>query len=169
MLEIIKELFNYPRSITGEATRETLRYIANKVEKLNIIKFRCGSKVYDWKIPDEWNIKDAYIKDEKGKKILDFKKNLLSVVYHSIPVKKWIKKKNLLKKIHTDDHLKSATPYITSYYKKDWGFCMSYNAKKKLNKKFYKVFINSNLKKGSLSYGEIFIKGKLKKEIFFST
>ena len=122
MLEIIKELFNYPRSITGEATRKTLRYVANKVKKLNIIKFRCGSKVYDWKIPDEWNIKDAYIKDEKGKKVLDFKKNLLSVVYHSIPVKKWINKKSLLKKIHTDDHLKNATPYITSYYKKDWGF-----------------------------------------------
>ena len=65
MLEIIKDLFNYPRSITGQATRETLKYIAKKVEKLKIIKFRCGSKVYDWKIPDEWNIKDAYIKDEK--------------------------------------------------------------------------------------------------------
>ena len=106
MLEIIKELFNYPRSITGQATRETLKYIGKKVQKLKIIKFRCGSKVYDWKIPDEWNIKDAYIKDEKGKKILDFKKNLLSVVYHSIPVKKWINKKNLLKKIHTDNYLK---------------------------------------------------------------
>ena len=96
MLEIIKDLFNYPRSITGQATRETLKYIAKKVEKLKIIKFRCGSKVYDWKIPDEWNIKDAYIKDEKGKRILDFKKNLLSVVYHSMPIKKWVNKKDLL-------------------------------------------------------------------------
>ena len=95
MLEIIKDLFNYPRSVTGQATRETLQYIAKKVEKLEILKFKCGSKVYDWKIPDEWNIKDAYIKEISGKKILDFKKNILCVVYHSTPVKKWINKSSL--------------------------------------------------------------------------
>ena len=169
MLEIIKELFNYPRSITGQATRETLKYIGKKVQKLKIIKFRCGSKVYDWKIPDEWNIKDAYIKDEKGKKILDFKKKLLSVVYHSIPVKKWINKKNLLKKIHTDNYLKNATPYVTSYYKKDWGFCMPKKDVSKLNKEKYLVHIDSSFKKGFLEIGEIIKKGKKSKEIFFST
>ena len=169
MLEIIKDLFNYPRSITGQATRETLKYIAKKVEKLKIIKFRCGSKVYDWKIPDEWNIKDAYIKDEKGKRILDFKKNLLSVVYHSMPIKKWVNKKDLLKKIHTDDYQTNATPYVTSYYKKDWGFCMPKKDISKLNKKKYLIHIDSSFKKGFLEIGEIFKKGKKSKEIFFST
>ena len=66
---------------------------------LKILKFKCGSNVYDWKIPDEWNIKDAYIKEKSGKKILDFKKNLLSVVYHSVPIKKWINKNNIRQNI----------------------------------------------------------------------
>lgn len=169
MLDIVKELFYYPRSITGQATRDTLKYIERKVKNLKILKFKCGSNVYDWKIPDEWNIKDAYIKEKNGKKILDFKKNLLSVVYHSVPIKKWINRSQLLKKIHTDNDLKNATPYVTSYYKKDWGFCMPQKDLKKLNKNKYFVFIDSNFKKGFLEIGEFFKKGRKKKEIFFST
>ena len=106
MLDIVKELFNYPKSVTGQATRDTLKYIERKVKNLKILKFKCGSNVYDWKIPDEWNIKDAYIREKSGKKILDFKKNLLSVVYHSVPISKWINKNQLLKKIHVDNDLK---------------------------------------------------------------
>jgi aminopeptidase-like protein len=169
MLEIIKDLFNYPRSVTGQATRETLQYIAKKVEKLEILKFKCGSKVYDWKIPDEWNINDAYIKEKSGKKILDFKKNLLCVVYHSISIKKWIDRSSLLKKIHVDNDLTNATPYVTSYYKKDWGFCMPKKDLPKLNKDKYFVHIDSNFKKGFLEIGEYFKKGKKSNEIFFST
>ena len=86
-----------------------------------------------------------------------------------MPVKKWINKNNLLKKIHFDDDLKNATPYVTSYYKKDWGFCMPKNDIKKLNKKKYFVNIDSVFKKGFLEVGEFFKKGKKKKEIFFST
>ena len=169
MLEIIKDLFNYPRSVTGQATRETLKYIAKKVVKLKILKFKCGSKVYDWKIPDEWNIKDAYVKEKSGKKILDFKKKLLCVVYHSTPIKKWIDKSSLLKKIHVDNDLTNATPYVTSYYKKDWGFCMPKRDLPKLNKDKYFVHIDSNFKKGFLEIGEFFKKGKKNNEIFFST
>ena len=78
-----------PRSITGEPIRKTLKYIKKETKKLKIIKFKSGSKAFDWTVPDEWNIRDAYIKDDKGKKILNFKKNFLSVVYHSLPIKKW--------------------------------------------------------------------------------
>ena len=169
MLDIVKELFNYPRSVTGQATRDTLKYIERKVKNLKILKFKCGSNVYDWKIPDEWNIKDAYIREKSGKKILDFKKNLLSVVYHSVPIRRWINKNQLLKKIHVDNDLKNATPYVTSYYKKDWGFCMPQKDLKKLNKKKYFVCIDSNFKKGFLEIGEFFKKGRKKEEIFFST
>jgi len=169
MLNIVKELFYFPRSVAGQATRETLKYISKKTNKLKIIKYKCGSKVFDWKIPYEWNIKDAFIKEESGKKVLDFKKNLLSVVYHSIPVERWITKKALIKKIHTDSSLKNATPYVTSYYKKDWGFCMPKKDIKKLNKKKYFVKIDSVFKKGFLEVGEYFKKGKKSKEIFFST
>jgi len=169
MLEIIKDLFNMPRSITGEPIRKTIKYIKNKIPELNILKFESGAKVFDWIVPEEWNIRDAYIKNEKGEKILDFKKNFLSIVYHSIPVKKWISKKELVKKLHYDETIPSAVPYVTSYYKKYWGFCMSKNNIKKLNKKKYFVHIDSSFKKGHLEIGEYLKTGKKKQEIFFST
>ena len=133
------------------------------------MRFKSGKKVFDWIVPDEWNIRDAYIQDDKGKKILDFKKNFLSIVYHSVPVKKWISKKDLIKKLHYDETLPSAIPYVTTYYKKYWGFCMSKNNIKKLNRKKYFVNIDSSFKKGHLEIGEYFKKGKNKKEVFFST
>ena len=169
MLKIINDLFNMPRSITGEPIRQTLKYIKNKTTKLEILKFKSRSKAFDWTVPDEWNIKDAYIKDQKGKKVLDFKKNLLSIVYHSIPVKKWISKKDLLKKIHFDETIASAVPYVTSYYKKYWGFCMSKNQIKKLTSKKYFIKIDSSFKEGYLEVGEYLKKGSQKKEVFFST
>ena len=97
--------------------------------------------------PDEWNIRDAYIQDDKGKKILDFKKNFLSIVYHSVPVKKWISKKDLIKKLHYDETLPSAIPFVTTYYKKYWGFCMSKNNIKKLKRKKYFVILIQVLKR----------------------
>ena len=169
MINLIKKLWPINRSLTGEGNRQTLRILKSLCDSLKIKEIRSGKKVFDWKTPLEWNVKEAWIKDLNNKTIVDFKKNNLHLVGYSIPIKKKINLNSLKKKIYTLKKQPSAIPYITSYYKKDWGFCMSYNAKKKLNKKFYKVFINSNLKKGSLSYGEILIKGKLKKEIFFST
>ena len=169
MLKIINDLFNMPRSITGEPIRQTLNYIKKKTSKLKIIKFKSGSKAFDWTVPDEWNISDAYIKDGKGKKILNFKKNFLSVVYHSVPIKKWISKKDLLKKIHYDEAIPSAVPYVTTYYKKYWGFCMSKNQIKKLNSKKYFVKIDSKFTKGFLEVGEYLKKGLQNKEVFFST
>ena len=169
MWNIIKDLINMPRSITGEPIRQTLKYINKKIIKLKILKFKSGSKVFDWIVPNEWNINDAYIKDEKGIKVLDFKKNFLNIVYHSTPVKKWISKKDLVKKIHFDETIPSAVPYVTTYYKKYWGFCMSKNQIKKLNKKKYFVYIDSSFKKGNLEIGEYYKKGKQKKEVFFST
>jgi len=163
MFKIINDLFNMPRSIAGEPIRQTLKYIKNKVKKLKIIKFKSGSRAFDWTVPNEWNIADAYIKNQKGKKILDFKKNYLSIVYHSIPVKKWISKKDLLKKIHYDETISSAVPYVTSYYKKYWGFCMSKNQMRKLNDKKYFVKIDSKFKKGYLEIGEYLKKGIKKK------
>ncbi len=165
----IEDLFYMPRSIISEPTRKTMRYIKKHIPKISIIKFKSGKKVFDWVVPNEWNINDAYIMEPNGKKILDFRKNLLSIVYHSSPVKKWISRAELLKKIHYDDKLPNATPYVTSYYKKDWGFCMPKNKVKKLKKHKYFVSIDTTFKKSFLEIGEYFKKGKQKKEIFFST
>ena len=169
MLEIIKEIYNKPRTLISPATRETLKYIKSKIGNIKVLYFKTGSKVFDWVIPKEWVIKDAYIKDKKGRKILDFRKNLLSIVYYSTSINKWVSKKELKKNIYFDKKLKNATPYVTSYYKKRWGFCMPKNNYDKLNSARYKIYINSEFVNSKLEVGEKFIRGKKRKEIFFST
>ena len=145
-------LFPIQRSITGIGNRKTLKYIKKELGKLKIIEIKSGTKVFDWIVPNEWNIKDAYIKDEKNIKVVDYKKNNLHVVSYSSPMNKVISDKELKKNFHYKKEKPNAIPYVTSYYKKRWGFCLSYNAFKKLNSKKYKVVINSRLKRGAMSY-----------------
>ena len=116
----------------------------------------------------EWNIKNAYIKKD-NKIILNFKDNNLHIVGYSHSINKSLKLDELKKKIHVQKKIPNAIPYVVSYYKKDWGFCMSYNRFKKLKKGNYKVLIDSSLKKGSMTYADILIKGKSKKEILLTT
>ena len=123
----------------------------------------------DWKIPLEWSIKEAFIITPNKKKICDFKKNNLHVVNYSEPVKKTLSLNNLKKKLHFIKELPNAIPYITSYYKKRWGFCIKYSEYKKLKKGNYHVYINSKFKNGKLVVGEKLLKGKSKKEILFSS
>jgi len=168
-------LFPINRSLTGLGVVKTLTIIKKEFPLLKIRRFKSGTKVYDWTIPPEWNLKKAYIVDKDNKKIIDFKNNNLHVLGYSIPIKKTLNKKNLFKNIHYLEKQPSAIPYITSYYKRRWGFCLSYNQFKKLNKKYlptdkFKVLIESSFKSnGSLNYGEIILRGKSKKEILVST
>lgn len=169
------ELFPICRSITGEGIKKTLKIIQSNFSSLKIHKIKCGSKVFDWKIPPEWNIKDAYIEDKFKKKIIDFKNHNLHIVGYSVPTKKLVNKKTLLKKIHSLKNLPNAIPYITSYYKKYWGFCTSHNQKIDINKKYknkdkFKIFIESEINHhGNLNYGEILLKGNSQDEILIST
>lgn len=167
---LCKKLWPLNRSITGNGTLETLIIISKYFKNFKIHKIKTGTNVFNWTIPDEWNIKDAWIKNIHGKKVLDFKENNLHVVGYSIPIKAKIEYKNLKNKIFSLPSQKNAIPYVTSYYKRNWGFCMSDNKKKKLksNEK-YEVFIDSKLKKGHLNYGELIIKGRTNKEIFLSS
>jgi aminopeptidase-like protein len=168
MINLAKKLFPICRSLTGNGNRKTLKILKNEVPELTLYEISSGKKFYDWVVPDEWNIKDAYIASN-GKKIIDFKKNNLHIVGYSIPFNGKVKKKELLKKLHTLPNQKNAIPYVTSYYKKDWGFCVSYNdLKKKFKSKEYQVVINSTLKRGSLTFADCIIKGKSKKEILIS-
>ena len=168
MLNWIKDLFPICRSITGEGIKKTLSYFEKINPELKRIKFKTGTKVFDWVIPLEWNIRDAYI-SKNGKKIIDFKKNNLHIVGYSAPINKIIDKKQLIKKLYTYKKRPNSIPYVTSYYKRDWGFCMEENKKRKLKNGSYRVFINSDFKKGTLDCSHAFFKGKLKKEIFFSS
>tara|TARA_B100001057_G_scaffold429276_1_gene455278 strand:+ start:313 stop:1614 length:1302 start_codon:yes stop_codon:yes gene_type:complete len=169
LYSLAKKLFPINRSITGEGVRSTLKILKNINHLLKIYEIRSGTKVFDWKIPLEWNVKDAWIKDAKDKKIIDFKKNNLHLMSYSIPVNKSVKFDELKKHLYFHNSRPNAIPYVTSYYKKKWGFCLSKNQLRKLKNETYKVKIDSNFKKGSLTYGEIFIPGRLKKEIFLST
>ena len=169
MIDWAKDLFPICRSITGEGTRATLKYFEKINPELKRLKFKSGTNVFDWKIPKEWNIRNAYIEHESGKKFANFKKNNLHVVGYSKPINVRITKKELIKKIHSIKNQPDAIPYVTSYYNEDWGFCMSENEKKKLPDGKYKVFIDSKFKKGFLDISHALIKGKSKKEIFFSS
>ena len=119
-----------PRSITGRSIRQTLKYIKKNIPNLKIIGFKSGTRVFDWVVPDEWNVNQAYILDPNKKKICDFKKNNLHLVSYSIPVRKSLKLNELKKKLYSDPNNKDAIPYRTSYYKRDWGFCITDNQKK---------------------------------------
>jgi len=170
-----KKLFPITRSLTGDGVKKTLKIIQKEFPKLKIKKFKSGTKVFDWKIPEEWNVKDAYVIDKYNNKIIDFKKNNLHLVSYSIPIKKNITKKKLFKNLYFKKKKPKAIPYITSYYKRRWGFCITYEEYKILDKRYsikdkFKVVINSKLnKKGNLNYGEFILKGKSKKEILIST
>lgn len=163
-------LFPITRSITGNGNRETLK-ILQEIVPLEIKEYPSCQKVYDWVIPKEWNIKDAWIKNSKGDKIVDFQKNNLHVVSYSIPVHKRLMFSELKKHLHYRKDLPEAIPYRTSYYEETWGFCVSYNDLKShfREDEEYEVYIDSSLINGSLSIGELLIQGKSSKEYLIST
>jgi len=166
---LFEKLFPICRSITGEGVRETLS-ILNKTIGFDIHEIKTGTKCYDWEIPNEWNINDAYVKNEKGLRVIDFKKNNLHLVSYSIPVNTKITFSELERHLNTLPNLPDAIPYRTSYYNKDWGFCISHDKKNELDKDDnYHVVIDSTLKPGSMTYGEKIIKGTSKNEFLFSS
>ncbi len=169
MYELAKELFPICRSITGNGVRATLQIIKREIPQLQIHAVKSGTKVFDWVIPDEWNIEEAYIEDESGKRLIDFQENNLHVMGYSEPVDKWVDKEELLRHIFSLPEQPDYIPYVTSYYKKQYGFCMTDNMRKKLENGTYHILIKSSFKVGELNYGEIIIPGRSKKEVFLST
>ena len=168
MYDLIKKLFPICRSITGNGVRKTLTIIQKEIP-IKIHEVPTGTNVFDWTVPKEWNIKDAYVMDEEGNKIIDFKKHNLHVVGYSVPVDKTISLEELQKHLYSLPDQPDAIPYVTSYYKERWGFCIKHKDREKLKDGNYKVFIDSELKNGSLTYGELIIPGKSDKEVFLST
>ncbi len=169
------KLFTICRSITGNGVRETLKEIKKNFPKLKILEIPSGSKAFDWTVPPEWNITNAFVLDKNGKKIIDFKKNNLHLIGYSKPINQYVSKKTLLSHIYSLPKQPLAIPYMTSYYKRFWGFCINHKEKILIEKKYkesdkFKVFIDSSLNnKGNLTYGEFIIKGKSKQEILIST
>lgn len=165
----LRRLFPLCRSITGDQNRETLR-VLQEIIPLKIHEVPTGEKVFDWTIPNEWNIRDAWISDESGCRIIDFKANNLHVVNYSAPIDRIMTWAELKPHLHYHPKLTNAIPYRTSYYNLDWGFCVTKEQYIKLEKheSSFNVVIDSELKPGSLSYGEYLIKGRSRKEILLS-
>lgn len=167
---VADRIFPICRSITGNGVRETLRILQEYLRELEIREVPSGTQCFDWTIPKEWNISEAYIEKSNGIRILDFKENNLHVLGYSIPVDKYVGLDELKEVIYTQPDQPDVIPYVTSCYKERYGFCMTQRQKDTLVEDTYHIVIRSSLdENGSLAYGECIIPGESKKEIFIST
>ena len=162
------ELYPICRSITGDGIRETLALIGNKIP-LQIFEVPTGTAVFDWVVPKEWNIRDAYIKDAAGRRVVDFRRNNLHVLNYSTPIHKMLPLGQLRESLFTLPEYPDWIPYRTSYYKEQWGFCLTHNQLSGLQDENYEVLIDSTLQDGHLSYGECFLPGQSNEEVLIST
>jgi aminopeptidase-like protein len=171
LIKLANQLFTIPRSLAGKGNLETLNILSSKCKKKIKIKyFYSGTKFNGWTIPKEWKVDHAFILNKKKDRIVNFHRNNLELVIGSDSYNGYLSKRDLKKKIFTLKKYPQAIPYITNYYsKKFWGVCMSYNNYKKLSDEKYLVNIKTFKKLGKMHYGDLFIKGKSKKEIIFST
>jgi aminopeptidase-like protein len=167
MHEFMAELYPLCRSITGDGLRETLKRIKQRIP-LEIAEVPSGTRVFDWTVPREWNIRDAYIKDEGGRRIVDFKMSNLHVVNYSAPVKATMTLADLKPHLHSLPEHPDWIPYRTSYYAENWGFCVTQRQLEAMWDGMYEVCIDSSLQDGSMSYGEYFIKGREDSEFLLS-
>src|SRR5256885_2905678 len=164
MPRLIEELYPICRSITGNGVRQTLAILQRYVP-LEIREVPSGTPVFDWTVPKEWNIRDAYVKDARGNRVIDFQKSNLHVVNYSIPVRRKMCLGELKEHLFTLPERPDWIPYRTSYYKESWGFCLAHRQLETLRDEEYEVCIDSSLDDGSLSYGELLLKGESADEV----
>ena len=170
MYDFVKRIFPICRSITGNGVRETLNIMREYAPEIMINEVPSGTQVFDWTVPAEWNIEDAYVENEAGERVIDFKETNLSVVGYSLPMDETFSLEELKKIVFVEDGQPDAIPYVTSYYRERSAFCTSKNRLDALKEGMYHAVIKSSLNsEGSLTYGEALIKGDSEKEILIST
>ncbi len=168
MYQLICDLYPICRSITGKGVRETLEKIKSVIP-LEVKEVPSGTHVFDWKVPKEWNIEDAWVKNSKGDKIIDFNKSNLHVLNYSAPIRKKVNLDELREHLYTIPDHPDWIPYRTSYYEENWGFCISHKDYAELDDESYEVLIDSSLTDGSLTFGEFYLEGANSDEILIST
>jgi aminopeptidase-like protein len=168
MLRLITEAYPICRSITGDGVRRTLAMIRERIP-LEIREVPTGTPVFDWTVPREWNIRDAWIKDPSGRKVVDFQECNLHVLNYSVPVHEKLPLAELKQRLFTLPDQPDLIPYRTSYYKETWGFCLRHRTLEELPEGEYEVFVDSTLADGALSYGECLLPGDSEREVLLST
>jgi aminopeptidase-like protein len=168
MYRLIAELFPICRSITGEGVRESLAILTRYIP-LQVREVPSGTRVFDWVVPKEWNIRKAHIRDSGGKTILDFRNSNLHVLNYSAPISGRMPLERLKEHLHTLPEHPDWIPYRTSYYKENWGFCLSHNQMLGLADGDYEVLVDASLQDGHLTFGEYFLPGQTEAEILIST
>jgi aminopeptidase-like protein len=167
MHALVERLYPLCRSITGNGVRATLEVLAESIP-LTVHEIPTGTAVLDWTVPKEWNIRDAYVADPEGRRVIDFTKSNLHVVGYSVPVRTRMSLTALREHLHTLPEQPDLVPYRTSYYKEGWGFCLSQNALDSLPDTEYEVVIDSTLADGSLTYAEHVVPGQVFEEVLVS-
>lgn len=169
MHSLATRLWSFPRSLTGNGVRQTLAVLGEYLPGLTVHEVPSGTAVFDWVVPDEWNITEAYLLDPQGNRIIDFAESNVHVVSYSEPVDCEISLEDLQEHLHSDPDLPDAIPYVTSYYNRTWGFCLTQRQRDALVPGTYRAVIKSTLEPGSLTYGELVIPGESAEEVFIST
>jgi aminopeptidase-like protein len=164
-----RDLFPICRSITGPGVRETLAYLQRQLPDLRVEAVPSGSVAFDWTVPDEWIIRDAYLTDESGVRLIDFRHSNLHVVGYSEPVDRWLTRDELEPHLYSLPSAPSAIPYVTAYYKRTWGFCLPHRDRLRLGKGPFHAVIDSELRPGVLNYGELILPGRETAEVLLST
>ena len=169
MYDLAARLFPICRSLTGDGFRESLRILTEGIKDFQTYEIPTGTQVFDWTVPKEWNIRGGYIETLDGKHIIDFADTNLHIMGYSTPIDAVISREELLEHVYTQPDQPDWIPYVTSYYKERWGFCMSEKQKQSLTESQYHIVIDSELKEGSLTLGDLVIKGETDEEIMFTT
>lgn len=166
---LAEELFPICRSITGAGLRQTLRRLRDQISTLTIHEVPSGTPCFDWTVPNEWTIREAYIEGPDGRRIVDFSDSNLHVVNYSCPVDAVFSLEDLRPHLHSIPEMPGAIPYVTSYYKERWGFCLPHKVLQSLAPGKYRAKIDSSISPGSLTYGEVILPGTSSNEVFLST
>ncbi len=167
--DLATELWPIPRSITGQGVRSTLEILQREIPELTTSEIPTGTKVFDWEVPVEWNIRGAQLIGPDGEVVIDWENSNLHVVSYSEPVEREIDLEELQDHLHSLPDQPDAIPYVTSYYNRTWGLCLTHEQRVRLRPGIYKVKIDSSLEPGVLNYGEIVLPGESEDEVFIST